>query len=77
MTSYPASLLGLEDRGLLKVGARADLVLFDPQKIEDRATFEEPRLEPAGISMVIINGHVAAGEGAVDGMMAGVVLRRG
>jgi N-acyl-D-amino-acid deacylase len=76
MTSYPASLLGLEDRGRLGVGLRADLVLFDPERIEDRATFEEPRVLPAGVDLVAINGRVVAEGGVATGAKAGSVLRR-
>jgi N-acyl-D-amino-acid deacylase len=77
MTAYPASLLGLRDRGVVRTGAMADLVLFDPDSIGDRATFEEPRRPAAGIEMVVINGRVAAESGKVMERGAGRVLRRG
>jgi N-acyl-D-aspartate/D-glutamate deacylase len=77
MTSYPASLLGLSDRGSLRGGMKADLVLFDPARVEDRATFDEPRRSPAGIDLVMINGRVAAENGRTTGAAAGRVLRRG
>jgi N-acyl-D-aspartate/D-glutamate deacylase len=77
MTAYPAALLGLKDRGVVRQAARADLVLFDPQRVADRATFDDPRQAPAGIEMVVINGRVAAEGGVPAGVMAGSVLRRG
>ena len=77
MTAYPAALLGLKDRGVVREGARADLVLFDPGRVADRATFEEPRQAPSGIDMVVINGRVAAEGGSANGAPAGNVLRRG
>jgi len=55
-TSVPASRLGLKDRGVLAPGKVADLVVFDPLTIEDRATYEEPRQYPAGIHYVFVNG---------------------
>jgi N-acyl-D-aspartate/D-glutamate deacylase len=76
MTAYPASLLGLRDRGVVRPGAMADLVLFDPACIGDRATFEEPRLPACGIAMVVINGRVAAENGRLAERGAGRVLRR-
>ncbi|MEE9218695.1 MAG: D-aminoacylase [Acidobacteriota bacterium] len=76
MTSYPASLLGLRDRGTLREGAHADLVLFDPQRIADRATFDEPRQPPLGIDLVVINGRLALEGGRLAPSAAGRVLRR-
>lgn len=63
MTSLPAARLGLEDRGLVRAGLKADLVLFDPDGITDLATFEHPRRRPRGIHTVFVNGVpvVAAG----------------
>ncbi len=77
MTSMPAALLGLRDRGQVREGMRADLVLFDPRRVEDRATLEEPRQEPAGIDMVLVNGTIAVEGGTPTGAQAGRVLRRG
>lgn len=56
MTSLPAQRMGLRDRGTLRKGAFADLVLFDPQTVIDRATFEKPMELPAGIEAVFVNG---------------------
>ena len=63
MTKLPASVLGLNDRGQLKKGYWADLVLFDPKKIIDNATWEDPHQYPSGIDWVIINGAVALDHG--------------
>lgn len=57
MTSMPAARLGLKDRGAIRVGMKADLVLFDPATVIDRATFEQPRLRADGIHHVFVNGE--------------------
>ncbi len=75
MTSYPAALLGIEDRGVIRRGAHADLVLFDPQHVADRATWSEPRNTAQGIRWVIINGSVAVEDGRYLGGLLGTVLR--
>jgi dihydroorotase/N-acyl-D-amino-acid deacylase len=64
MTSLPARRLGLQDRGLVRVGMKADLVVFDPAVIRDTSTFEEPMQYPEGIDAVLVNGKVVlqAGE---------------
>jgi N-acyl-D-amino-acid deacylase len=59
MTSLPASVFGLADRGLVREGAFADLMLFDPARVRDRATYEEPRLRAEGIERVFVNGRQA------------------
>ena len=75
MTSAPATRLGLKDRGLIKKGMKADLVLFDPNAVLDRATFTEPQLISAGVRSVYVNGvRVWDGE-KVTGKMAGSILR--
>ena len=75
MTSYPASILRLPDRGHLNPGYAADLVVFDPNKVCDRATFEDPTAGADGVSMVMINGHVAVRQGRLTGAIAGQILR--
>jgi N-acyl-D-amino-acid deacylase len=76
MTSLPADRLGLEDRGRVAEGLVADLVLFDPATVIDRATFEEPHQYPDGIPYVIVNGVVAVEDGGYRDVRAGRVLRR-
>jgi len=77
MTGGPAAALGLADRGLLREGYRADVTVFDPATIIDRATFEEPHQYPAGISTTIVNGVVVVEDGRHTGARPGRVLRRG
>jgi N-acyl-D-amino-acid deacylase len=76
-TALPAGTFSIDGRGVLKRGAYADVVVFDYQKIADRATFEEPFLKPGGIHYVIINGIPALWEGELTGVRAGRVLRHG
>jgi len=76
MTSLPAERFGLRDRGTIREGAFADLVLFDPDAIRDTATFRTPHAYPEGIEAVVVNGTVAW-HGAEDPIArAGRVLRR-
>ena len=63
MTSLPARRLGLQDRGILRTGLKADLVAFDPATIRDTATFEKPQQYPEGIPYVLVNGKLVLDEG--------------
>jgi N-acyl-D-amino-acid deacylase len=76
MTALPAAQFGLTDRGVLRAGAYADLVLFDPDTISDRATFEQPTLPAAGIAQVFVNGRSVWRDGAPTGSRPGRALRR-
>jgi N-acyl-D-amino-acid deacylase len=76
MTALPAAQFGLKDRGALREGACADLVLFDPATIADRATFEQPKLPAAGIVSVLVNGRTVWSDGAATGERPGRALRR-
>jgi N-acyl-D-amino-acid deacylase len=76
MTSLPAAKHRIRDRGLLRAGAFADIVIFDPATIADVATYAEPRQYPAGIDYVIVNGKVAAERGSQTSARAGRMLRR-
>jgi N-acyl-D-amino-acid deacylase len=76
MTSLPASILGLTDRGSIKEGQWADLVIFDPATVADKATFEDPFQYPVGIDTVMVNGQVVLDEGKHSGARPGKVLRR-
>jgi N-acyl-D-amino-acid deacylase len=74
MTSLPASRFGLEKRGILKSGWHADVTVFDPKTVADRATFERPREYPAGIDYVLVNGAVVVENGEHTGKRPGQVL---
>ena len=65
MTSYPAQIFGLIDRGLIRPGAYADLVIFDPGRIRDNSNYKNPRRQATGIAVVIINGGIAYKDGVV------------
>jgi N-acyl-D-amino-acid deacylase len=75
-TSFPAARFGLRDRGLLRPGLAADLVLFDPETVADRATYDSPRQAPAGIGYALVNGVPVVAGGALTGARPGRVLRR-
>ncbi len=77
VTSLPAEILGLPDRGRVAPGYAADLVIFDPTRIEDRATFAEPHRFPSGIEWVLVNGTPVVARGARTGARPGSVLLRG
>jgi dihydroorotase/N-acyl-D-amino-acid deacylase len=77
MTGAPARRLGLADRGAVRVGAFADLVIFDPATVADRATFANPHRYPTGIEYVLVNGRLAVDGGRFVHATAGRVLRRG
>ena len=59
MTKLPAETFGLKNRGILKEGYFADLVIFDPNIINDLATFEDPEILSVGISQVLVNGKIS------------------
>jgi len=75
MTSLPAYRLGLTDRGMIKEGYKADLVLFDESTIIDKATFEKPHQYPEGIDLVMVNGKIALQEGVLIEKRSGQILR--
>lgn len=75
MTQLPASVLGLTDRGEIKSGYWADLVIFNPNTIIDNATFEAPHQYPTGISYVLVNGKVAIENGIHSQILSGKVLK--
>jgi N-acyl-D-amino-acid deacylase len=76
MTSLPARTFGLRDRGLIREGLAADLVLFDPAKVQDKAEFNKPHQYSTGFDYVLVNGAVAVDEGAPNTARPGRVLRR-
>ena len=76
MTALPADRLGLADRGVLREGARADVVAFDAARVSDRATYEEPHRYAAGVEHVVVNGRVVVERGEHTGALPGRVLSR-
>ncbi|MDH4197680.1 MAG: D-aminoacylase [Candidatus Aminicenantes bacterium] len=77
MTAVPASRFGFAGRGLLASGRWADVVLFDPERVADRATWKDPEQYPLGIEYVIVNGQVVVERGEHTGRRPGRVLRLG
>ena len=77
MTSLPARRLGLSDRGIVREGAMADLVVLDPHAVRERGTCADPRRAPDGIEQVFVNGVHAVSGGEITRSGAGKVLRRG
>jgi len=75
LTSVPAGRIGLRDRGVVREGAFADLVVFDPATVEDVATYEDPDRHPLGIEHVAVNGRLAVRDGEETGERAGRLLR--
>ncbi len=76
MTGLPAGRVGLKNRGLIKPGFIADLVLFDPLAIQDRSTFDHPHQYAAGVVYVWVNGCPVVREGVITGNTPGKVLRK-
>jgi len=74
MTSITAERFDLTDRGVIREGAWADLVLFDAQTVTDRATFADPHQYPEGIPCVVVNGVVVIDQGQHTGALPGQVL---
>jgi N-acyl-D-amino-acid deacylase len=76
MTSAPAARLGLKDRGLIAEGMKADLVIFDPERVNDRSTFRQPHLLSVGIEYVLVNGVRVWEHDHATGALPGVVIRK-
>ena len=77
ITMLPAKTFGIYKRGIIKKGAYADIVIFDHERIIDRATFEEPFVKPEGIYYVLVNGLPALWEGQLTGISSGRILKHG
>ena len=76
MTSFPAARLGITDLGVLRPGFKADVVIFDPATVRDRATYEQPHQHSEGFSLVIVNGQIVFEKGAMTESRPGRVLRK-
>ncbi len=76
ITAMPAAKAGIEERGCVKEGFWADLVVIDPEKIADRATFQDPHRYPEGLSHVLVNGEFVVKEGRPTGHRPGKILKR-
>jgi len=77
MTSLPADIVGLRDRGRIANGLPADLVLFDQDEVTDHATLDNPRTRSTGIRATVVNGQIVTRDGRLTGALPGRVLRRG
>lgn len=75
MTSLPARVMGLDQKGIIRPGMDADLVVFHPHVVDERASFAEPRRFPSGISHVIVNGEFVVCDGEVTGALPGESVR--
>ena len=75
MTSLPAQKFQLKDRGLLKEGMAADIVVFDENEVADKATFEKPHQFSAGFKYVLVNGQVVIEESKHNGTKSGISLK--
>lgn len=76
MSAAPAARLGLKDRGMIKKGMKADLVLFDPNTVVDRATFTEPQVFSTGVKSVFVNGMQVWDGDKITGKLSGEILKR-
>jgi len=76
MAGFPAARLGLLDRGVLRPGMKADVVVFDPATVKDTATFEKPHQYAVGVSAVVVNGQVALENSKMTGVRGGVAIKR-
>ena len=74
MSAFPAQRIGLADRGVLREGLKADIAIFDPATVADRATFEQPHQYAVGVSQVIVNGQVVFEDGKMTASRPGRVL---
>ena len=76
MTTLPALIMGIKDRGSLREGSWADVVVFDPARIRDAATFVQPHQYTEGVDFVLVNGEFVVDDGKLTGRLAGKVLTR-
>jgi len=76
MTSLPATKIGLKKKGIIKEGFDADIVIFDPATIADKATYKDPHQYSEGINYVIVNGEIVVDNGKITGLKPGKILRK-
>jgi dihydroorotase/N-acyl-D-amino-acid deacylase len=76
MAGFPAARLGLLERGVLRPGMKADVVVFDPATVKDTATFEKPHQYAVGVSAVVVNGQVTLENSKMTGVRGGVAIKR-
>lgn len=76
MTSLPAQTFGFRNRGMIREGFAADIVIFDENTISDRATFDQPHQYPVGISYVLVNGQLVVANDKMTDARPGMALRR-
>jgi N-acyl-D-aspartate/D-glutamate deacylase len=76
MTSFPARRIGITDRGIIRVGMKADLVVFDPATVRDTATFETPHRYAEGVTAVFVNGVAVFENGKTTSARPGRILRK-
>jgi N-acyl-D-amino-acid deacylase len=76
MTSLPAQTFGLRDRGMIREGLAADIVIFDENTITDRATFDKPHQFPLGITYVVVNGQIVLANDKMTEARPGMALRK-
>ena len=76
MTSFPCKRIGIKDRGIIKEGYFADLVIFNPDTISDTTTYKSPKNYPKGIEYVIINGNITVKDGEHTRVKGGRILKR-
>ena len=74
MTSWPATRMRLADRGAIREGCWADVVIFDFERLQDRATYDQPVLGPAGIDYVLVNGQIVIDRDRHTGARPGKVI---
>jgi N-acyl-D-amino-acid deacylase len=75
LTAWPASRMGLYDRGAIREGLRADVTIFNFERLQDTATYAEPTRLPTGIDWVLVNGQIVADHGRCTGARPGLIIR--
>ena len=76
MTSLPAAVFGMDDRGMIREGAIADIAVFDLERLTDKATYEDPHQLAEGMVHVLVNGEFAIRDGQFTGGLHGTVLQK-